>query len=129
MTPLLFVAVALAGGIGAALRFLVDRAVLARTGGTYPWGITIINLTGSFAIGVVAGLAASSLLSAPWASVWAVGLLGGYTTFSTVTVETALMVNRREWAPAVLNAAAQLVAAVVLAAIGMAVGASFGAAL
>lgn len=124
MTPLLFAGVALAGGLGAALRLLVDRAVLARAGGTYPWGITIINLTGSFAIGFVAGLAQSTLLSAPWVSVLAVGLLGGYTTFSTVAVETALMVRRREWAPAVLNGAAQLVAAVALAAIGMAVGAA-----
>ena len=53
-----------------------------------------------------------------------VGLLGGYTTFSAVTVEVALALSRRDYRAALLNGGAQLVAAVALAALGMALGRS-----
>ncbi|HWI32460.1 MAG TPA: CrcB family protein [Microbacterium sp.] len=122
MNPLLLVGVAVAGGVGAALRFVLDRAVMTRTRGAYPWGITIVNLTGSFLIGVLAGLADAALMSAPWVAVLGVGLLGGYTTFSTVTVETAIALGRRDYRAAALNGGVQLVAAVALAALGLAIG-------
>lgn len=124
MNAALFVGVAAAGGAGAVLRYLIDRAVTARTKTSYPWGITIVNLSGSLLIGVLAGLAQSSLVSAPWVAVLGVGLLGGYTTFSSVTVEVALALSRRDYRAAVLNGGAQLVAAVVLAAVGIALGRS-----
>jgi len=123
MTPLLFIGVAAAGGIGAVLRFVVDRAVMARTKTSYPWGITIVNLSGSLLIGVLAGAAQSELVSAPWLAMLSVGLLGGYTTFSAVTVEVALALGRGDHRSATLNGGAQLVVAVALAAIGMALGA------
>jgi CrcB protein len=122
MNPLLFVGVALAGGLGAALRFVLDRAVMARTKTSYPWGITIVNLTGSFALGVVTGAAASPALSAPWAAVLGVGLLGGYTTFSTVAVEVAVSLTRADRRSALLNGGAQLAAAIILAGLGIALG-------
>lgn len=125
MNPFVFIGVALAGGIGAAARFALDRAVLVRTRGAYPWGITVVNLTGSFAIGVVAGLADSSVLQAPWVALLAVGLLGGYTTFSAVMVETVLMIQRREFGSALLNGGVQLIAAIALAGGGMALGRAF----
>lgn len=122
MNPLLFLGVAAAGGIGAALRFVLDRAVMARTRGSYPWGITVVNLSGSFLIGGLAGLADSELIAAPWVAVLSVGLLGGYTTFSAVTVEVVLALRRRDHRAAVLNGGAQLIVAVALAALGMAIG-------
>ena len=63
MNAALFLGVAAAGGAGAVLRFLIDRAVTARAKTSYPWGITIVNLSGSLLIGVLAGLAQSSLFA------------------------------------------------------------------
>ena len=104
--------------------FLLDRAVTARTADTYPWGITVVNLSGSLLIGVLTGLAQSSLISAPWLAVLGVGLIGGYTTFSSVTVEVALSLSRRDYRAALLHGGAQLVIAVALAALGMGFGGS-----
>ncbi len=87
MTPALFVAIALAGGAGAGLRYLVDVAVTRGLGARIPWGVLVVNLTGAFALGVVAVVVAdlSGLL------ILGTGLLGGYTTFSAVAVSTALL--------------------------------------
>ncbi|MGC5224111.1 fluoride efflux transporter FluC [Micromonospora sp. DT81.3] len=123
MSPLLFIGVAVAGGFGAALRFLLDRAVLARTRGSYPWGITTVNLTGSFLLGALTGATQSLTVSPPWVAILGVGLLGGYTTFSAVAVEAALALERRDYRGAALRGGAQLVVAVILAALGLAVGA------
>lgn len=124
MNAILFLGVALAGGVGASLRVLLDRAVTARTADAYPWGITVVNLSGSLLIGVLAGLGQSSLMSAPWLAVLGVGLLGGYTTFSAVTVEVALALSRRDHRSALLHGGAQLIVAVALAALGMTLGRS-----
>ena len=129
MTPLLFAGVALAGGAGAALRFVLDRAVMLRGKTAYPWGITVVNLSGSFLIGVTAGVAQASAISPPWIAVLSVGVLGGYTTFSTVAVDVALALGRRDYRSAILNGALQLVVAVILAALGIALGAALGPAL
>ena len=77
MSPLLFLAAALAGGVGAVLRYLVDVGVARLAGRRFPWGILIVNLTGSFALGVVTTALPET------AFVLGAGLLGGYTTFST----------------------------------------------
>lgn len=116
MTPLLFVAAVVAGGVGAALRYAVDVLVSALVGARFPWGILVVNVTGSFALGVVTGLAAGT----PVALVVGAGLLGGYTTFSTVAVTTALQVQDRRPLAAVANAAGTLVATVAAAAFGLA---------
>lgn len=76
---LTWVAVALAGGLGAVLRLLIDGRVSARLGSAFPYGTTLINLSGSAALGVLTGLAASPGLLL----VIGTGALGGYTTFST----------------------------------------------
>lgn len=77
--------IALAGGLGAACRHLVHTAVIARG---HPSSIAtlLVNVVGSFAAGLVAG-AAGRLVPADLAPVLAVGFLGGFTTFSTASVE------------------------------------------
>src|SRR5690606_32056444 len=82
MTLLLALAVGIAGGIGAALRYLVDNSVPERLRARYPWGIALVNLTGSFALGIV-----TALLPGVWLTIIGTGLLGGYTTFSTAAVD------------------------------------------
>ncbi|WP_028473154.1 fluoride efflux transporter CrcB [Nocardioides alkalitolerans] len=120
---LLFCAVALAGGGGAGLRFVVDGAVRARLGDGFPWGTWLVNLSGSFALGLMTGLAASTLLPDDLGLVLGTGLLGGYTTFSTAAVDTVLLAREGRHAAALLNGVGMLVVAVVAAAAGYALGA------
>lgn len=117
MTPLLMLAVATAGGVGSALRYLVDAVVPAKH--DLPWSTLLVNITGSAAIGAVSG-AATVWLSEPWAVVLSVGLLGGYTTLSSASLDTArLLLERRAWA-GVLTGIVQLLVSVVLAFLGFA---------
>ena len=122
MSPLLLVAVAAAGGIGAATRFVVDGLVKDRLGSAYPWGTTVINVSGSFALGLVTGLALQAVVAPEWKAVLGTGLLGGYTTFSTASVETVrlLAVGRR--GAAVANGLGMLVACVGVASLGLWLG-------
>lgn len=122
MTPLLFVGVALAGGVGAAARFVVDGLVKDRLGAAYPWGTTMINLSGSFALGLVTGLALQAALAPEWKLVLGTGLLGGYTTFSTASVETVRLLASGRHRAAALNGLGMLVACVTVAALGLWLG-------
>jgi fluoride exporter len=79
--------VALAGGIGAALRFVVDSLVARRARRTVPLGTLVINVSGSFLLGLLTALALDHAGLADLKIVLGTGLLGGYTTFSTASVE------------------------------------------
>lgn len=118
-----FLALVVAGGIGAGLRYLVDGLVMKGRTDAFPVGILLVNVTGSFVLGLVAGLGGA--LGGEWITVVGVGLLGGYTTFSTVSVESALLAQgpRRPWAW--VNLFGTLVICLVAAAIGIAVGGLF----
>jgi CrcB protein len=115
-------AVAIAGGIGAGLRFLVDRMVMRRRHpDRYPLGILIVNVTGTFALGMLVG-SGTSLLPAPLVTIIGTGLLGGYTTFSTVSVETVLLAERGLRSLAAANVIGTLTLALLAAALGVATG-------
>ena len=113
----LVLAVALAGGLGAALRYVVDNAVPARVRERFPWGTQVVNLTGSFALGLLTGL-----LSGDSLSVLGVGLLGGYTTFSAASLEAVGLATDRRYGAALAHGLGMLVACVVAAALGLWVG-------
>lgn len=122
MTPLLFLAVAAAGGVGAALRFVVDGVVRAHIRSSYPVGVTIINVTGSFLLGLLTGLALGQLVSEQWLVVLGTGLLGGYTTFSTASFETVRLLQLRRPGAALANGLGMLVASVAVATLGLWLG-------
>lgn len=122
MTPLVFIALALAGGVGAMSRFALDGVIRVRTAGTAPWGTITINLSGSLALGILTGLAAASLLPDGWLAIAGTGFLGGYTTFSTASVETVRILQERRWGAAVVVGLGTLVAAIALAGLGLWVG-------
>ncbi|GAB3598279.1 fluoride efflux transporter FluC [Microbacterium tumbae] len=82
MSPLIFLLASVAGGVGAALRHLVDVGVTALLGRRFPWGILIVNVTGSFALGIVTAALPDA------AFIVGAGLLGGYTTFSTAMLDS-----------------------------------------
>ncbi|MGC0273788.1 fluoride efflux transporter FluC [Pseudactinotalea sp. Z1739] len=107
--------VALAGGVGSALRFLADRAVPTRARDRYPWGTMIVNLTGSLALGVLTGM----LLDHTWAPVLTVGLLGGYTTFSTASLECLELLRQERRAAALLHGPGMIVACTAVAISGI----------
>lgn len=118
MSILVFAATAVAGGVGAALRYYLDGRMSARTRHSFPYGTAVINISGCLCIGVVTGLAAASVLPAPLVAVLGVGLLGGYTTFSTASVETVRLVQQHRYRAALLNSLGVLVSSLVAALVG-----------
>lgn len=122
MTPLLFAAICAAGGVGAALRLLVDGWCRGALGDRLPWGTLVINVTGSLLLGLVTGLALAHGLPAGWRSVLGTGLLGGYTTFSTAAWETVRLLGRRDTLGAAVTGLGMLVLGVAAAAAGLALG-------
>lgn len=116
----LWPAVAATSAGGACLRFLVDAAVTARVRGRAPWGTAVVNLTGAFVAGLLAGLSVGHGL----ALVVGMGFLGSYTTFSTWMLEVLTLATGRRRRAALVNVAGQLAAGMALAALGWAVGAA-----
>ena len=119
---------AVAGGIGAGLRYLLDAAIMRRRHGRFPIGILIVNITGSFALGLVVGLG-SAVVSPEVATIVGTGLLGGYTTFSTVSVESMLLLQRGRRRAALGNLLGTLVVALAAAALGVLGGAALAGVL
>ncbi|WP_375389340.1 fluoride efflux transporter FluC [uncultured Amnibacterium sp.] len=119
MTPPLLLLLAVAGGVGAALRLLVDGLVRDRFGGRLPWGTALINLSGSFLLGLLTGWATRGLPEAVLL-VAGTGLLGGYTTFSTASVETVRLLQQRRVAASLGYGLGVLVLSIALAVAGVA---------
>lgn len=89
-----FAAVALGGAIGSLLRYFA-AAVIQPVNAAFPWGIFVVNITGGFAMGVIVELSALKLNFTPeMRSFLTVGVLGGYTTFSTFSLDSALLIER-----------------------------------
>ena len=118
--PLTALFICFAGGMGAALRLILDGLIRARVKSTYPVGTTAINVTGSFLLGLVTGIATSQLVSHQWQLVLGTGFLGGYTTFSTASLETVRLIEDRRYVAAAFNGLGMLLICTAAAAIGFA---------
>jgi fluoride exporter len=91
------------GGLGAMLRHFVNLACARCVGTAFPYSTFIINITGSTVMGLIAGyLAFKGEASQPWRLFLMTGILGGYTTFSAFSLDTALLYERGELALAAL---------------------------
>ena len=104
--------VALGGALGSVLRYKIDGWVQAGAGGAFPWGILVVNVTGCF----VAGLLMTVLLERTSVSDEVrtgllVGVLGGYTTFSTFSLQSLDLANAGLWGYVVLNVLASVTGA------------------
>ncbi|WP_213288922.1 fluoride efflux transporter CrcB [Bradyrhizobium sp. sGM-13] len=85
------------GGLGATLRHLINLTCARWLGTSFPWGTFIINISGSTAMGLIAGyLAFKGEVSQPWRLFLMTGVLGGYTTFSAYSLDAALLYERGE---------------------------------
>jgi len=113
--------ICIAGGIGAALRLVLDSSIRTRLKSTYPVGTTVINLTGSLLLGLLTGLTTDHLVPHQYQLIIGTGLLGGYTTFSAASVETVRLLEDRRYAAATLHGLGMLIGCTAAAALGYAV--------
>ncbi len=115
------VLVALAGALGAVLRYRIGVAIGVRS---FPWATLAINLTGSFVLAVVVAGPGADRWSSTTTTAVAVGLLGSYTTFSTFGYETFTLLRTDRPAAAGLYVAASLLGGLAATAAGYALGRS-----
>ncbi len=93
-----WVFVAIAGAVGTLLRYGIGGVLARSTGGVFPWETLLINALGSLAIGIIAGLLAKgALLPPPFRMALMVGLIGGFTTFSTFALEAFRLLEDGRW--------------------------------
>jgi CrcB protein len=114
--------IAAGGAIGASARYLVAQALAARGESLVPWYTLIANISGAFLLGIVVTLSLErGVLSEPWLLFLGVGVLGGYTTFSTFSYETLDLFREGLYAQAAAYSLGSLAMGVVAAALGVAV--------
>ena len=120
------VLVGVGGFFGAIGRYLVDGWVSQGTGGTFPWGTFVINVTGSLALGFLFALTVErGVLPAESRAPLMIGFLGAYTTFSTLMLESWRMIEDG----AVLTGAANLVGSGVIGIVAVLAGLTLGRAI
>jgi CrcB protein len=125
---LIFLAVALGSALGGVARYGLSGLVARSFGETFPWGTLIVNVLGSLLIGFVATLTGPDgrvLVSPVTRLFWMSGIFGGFTTFSSFSLQTLTLVQDGEWA----RAGANVGLSVALCLIGVWLGAALAAAL
>lgn len=111
--------VALAGGAGAGTRFWLDTTVARHNRLGVPVGTVLINVTGSLLLGLVTGWVVAHTGQGGWPAVVGTGFLGGYTTFSTASVEGVRLLRSGRPAIALLHAGGMLLAGLTAAGVGI----------
>jgi fluoride exporter len=99
-----YLLIGIGGFLGANARYLVAVWVAERLGSGFPYGTFIINVSGSFMLGFLAGAIAEGILAHPnWRLFFAIGFLGAYTTFSTFSFENFILIQERLYLLALVN--------------------------
>ena len=105
--------IAVAGALGAVSRHLLESVANRAWGDVFPWGTFVVNVSGSFALGLLVGVFARRLGVPLWAQAGAtVGFLGAYTTFSTLELQVYRSISTGHLAVALANAVGSLFAGV-----------------
>jgi CrcB protein len=110
--------IAIGGALGSVARYGASLGIARMFGETFPWGTLLVNVTGSFAIGLfssVTGTEGRLLVSPEWRQFFMVGICGGYTTFSSFSLQTLNLMRDGQW----LYAGANVVFSVVLCLAGV----------
>lgn len=110
--------VALGGALGAVARYGVGLAAAQAFGAAFPWGTLAVNVVGGLAMGVLVGVGGDERLRL----LFGVGVLGGFTTFSAFSLETALMFERG----AMVSASLYVIGSVTLSVAALMVGLMIG---
>ena len=114
-----YIVVFLGGGLGAALRHGINIGVARLFGGGFPYATFFINVSGSFVMGLIAAwFAFKGDASQHWRLFLTTGILGGYTTFSTFSLDAALLYERGQ----IALAATYVIGSVVLGIVGLFAG-------
>jgi CrcB protein len=121
VSPGVWVAFLVAAAIGAPARYFLDGFVQDRTDGEFPWGTCLINVSGSFVLGLLSGLVLYRSFPAEARLVLGTGFCGAYTTFSTFTFETLRLAEEGVRRASVRNIVLNTGGALLAAAAGLAV--------
>ncbi|GAC47454.1 fluoride efflux transporter CrcB [Gordonia aichiensis] len=113
------IAILIAGAVGAVARFVVDGAIKQRRTTAFPWATFAINVTGSLLLGILAGLVIYHAAPTDLQTIIGTGFCGGYTTFSTASVETVRLAQRSSRLLSLCNAVGSVVAATAACAVGL----------
>lgn len=107
-----YLLVALGSAMGGTLRYWLSGLISDSVGQTFPWGTLVINVTGSFAIGLFATLTGPDgrlLVPGEWRQFFMIGVCGGYTTFSSFSLQTLTLAQDGEWLWASVNIALSVI--------------------
>ena len=119
---MILVLLVLAGGLGSVCRFALDGVLRSRVRVAFPVGTVVINVSGSLVLGLLTGLTLAHAAPEALRLVVGTGFLGGYTTFSTASVETVRLVQAGRIRAALLNGLGSLVVTAGAAALGLTLG-------
>lgn len=124
MTWMLVLIVSVTGGLGAVLRYLVDTGAKRVWPNRGPLGIFVVNLSAAFLVGLIAPIVARGWLSATplWEVALITGLLGGYSTFSAVMVDSVRLLESRRTVWLLVNTLGMLILGVLASAAGIVIG-------
>jgi CrcB protein len=106
------IAVAVGGALGSLARFWLTELCIRWLGATFPWGTVLVNITGCFIIGfftIIAGPDGRLPMPPVTRLFVMIGICGGYTTFSSFSLQTITMLQRNDWLPAALNISGSVV--------------------
>ena len=107
----LLLAIAIGGGIGSLARHYLSTGIYSVTGSAFPYGILAVNVLGGLIMGIVVELGALKLnYSLEMRAFLTTGILGGFTTFSAFSLDTALLIERGDW----IGAAVYMIGSVLL---------------
>jgi CrcB protein len=104
-----YIAISIGAILGANARYLLGQWVADRLGSSFPYGTFVINVSGSFLIGIVLVVSMDRVVPDWFRPLLAIGFLGAYTTFSTFSYETLALVQSGAWTWALLNVAASVI--------------------
>jgi CrcB protein len=109
-----FALIALGGALGSVARYALDGAVYRYLPATFPYGTFVVNVLGCLLFGLLIGFGEQQLVVGSLARTFLlIGLLGGFTTFSSFTFETFELLRDREWLLGAVNSAGQVILGIV----------------
>ena len=123
MKNLLFIGIG--GFIGSIARYLIGNPLNISTASSLPIGTLLVNIIGSFIIGLIIGLDHRFLLPSPWKLFLTTGVCGGFTTFSAFSIETVGLLQEQKIGVALLYSGSSLIAGLLACWIGLIIARAF----